>query len=52
MYCVNCGFKLEDSYNYCPECGEENKIRASNSPSVYLISGRTDGKVKKKQIKK
>ncbi|MBR6289652.1 MAG: zinc-ribbon domain-containing protein [Acholeplasmatales bacterium] len=21
MYCVNCGFKLDDSYNYCPECG-------------------------------
>ena len=23
MYCVNCGFKLEDSYKYCPECGTQ-----------------------------
>ena len=27
MYCQNCGFKLKDSYNYCPECG--NKINKS-----------------------
>ena len=23
MYCVNCGFKLEDSYKFCPECGTQ-----------------------------
>jgi hypothetical protein len=29
---------------YCPECMCEYRIRASNSPKVTLIFGRTDGK--------
>ncbi len=29
---------------YCPECHCEYKARASMSPTVTLISGRTDGK--------
>jgi len=28
---------------YCPECHKEFKCRASNSPTVSLISKRTDG---------
>ena len=32
---------------YCPECGKEYYVRASNTPSVTLISKRTDGKGKK-----
>lgn len=29
---------------YCPECHQEYKIRASNSPTITMISPRTDGK--------
>lgn len=29
---------------YCPECRREYKTRASNTPTVRLISPRTDGK--------
>jgi Zn finger protein HypA/HybF involved in hydrogenase expression len=28
---------------YCPECDKEYKCRASNSPTVSLVSNRTDG---------
>ncbi|MGG2065436.1 hypothetical protein [Bacillus sp. S14(2024)] len=48
-----CEFRVEvptqDGHNeseeyYCPECYKEYKVRASNSPRVTLISGRTDGR--------
>ncbi len=29
---------------YCPECSTEYKTRASNSPTVTLVSPRTDGR--------
>lgn len=29
---------------YCPECGKEYKCRASNSPTVTIISKRTDNR--------
>jgi len=34
----------ESEEYYCPECDREYKIRASSSPTVRLISPRTDGK--------
>jgi len=35
----------EESEEYfCPECHKEFRIRASNSPKVIKISGRTDGR--------
>ena len=34
----------ESKEYYCPECNREYKIRASNSPTVRLISPGTDGK--------
>ena len=53
--CNNCGavFEVivpglkghEESEEYfCPECLCMYNVRASNSPEVRLISGRTDGK--------
>ena len=41
--------QLQDGHNeseeyYCPECQKEYKIRAYNTPTVTLISKRTDGK--------
>ncbi|SHL55613.1 hypothetical protein [Fibrobacter sp. UWH4] len=57
--CDNCGavFRVtvpgqkgheESEEYYCPECGKEYHVRASNSPSVILIAGRTDGKTNKR----
>lgn len=53
--CDDCGAKFrvvvpgqkgheESEEYYCPECGKEYRVRASNTPSVTLISKRTDGK--------
>lgn len=51
-YC-GCVFRmqsqLQDGHNeseeyYCPECRKEYRIRACITPTVTLISGRTDGK--------
>jgi Zn finger protein HypA/HybF involved in hydrogenase expression len=53
--CDNCGavFNVsvpgqegchESEEYYCPECHTEYKVRASNSPTVRLITPRTDGK--------
>ena len=56
--CEKCGAKFEvivpgmkgyeESEEYfCPECLRMYKTRASNSPTVNLISKRTDGKTDK-----
>lgn len=38
----------EESEEYlCPECGDVNWTRASNTPSTTLISPRTDGRTTK-----
>lgn len=51
-YC-GCVFRmqsqLQDGHNeseeyYCPECGKEYRIRACITPTVTLISERTDGR--------
>lgn len=26
MFCSNCGTKLEDSVDFCPNCGKKNMI--------------------------
>lgn len=41
--------QLQDGHNEieeycCPECGKEYKIRACNTPTITLISKRTDGR--------
>ena len=35
---------MESEEYYCPECHSEYRTRASNTPHVTLISGRTDGR--------
>lgn len=53
--CPFCGCRyrvqtqLQDGHNereeyYCPECGKEEGIRTCLSPTVTLISGRTDNR--------
>ena len=32
--CLNCGYELDKSYNYCPECGQEN---TDNEVSIKLL---------------
>ena len=40
------GHEESEEY-YCPECSTEYRCRASNSPSVTLVSPRTDGRTTK-----
>lgn len=58
MYCSNCGCKLEEGINFCPNCGKaikvsdinncENQYIESNTDSVELSSGPSETKVKHK----
>jgi len=35
---------MESEEYYCPECHTEYRTRASNTPNVTVIKGRTDGR--------
>ena len=35
---------MESEEYYCPECRTEYRTRASNTPSVTVVNGRTDGR--------
>lgn len=39
MYCSNCGCKLEDNTNFCPNCGKAAKVSdINNSDSQYIVN--------------
>lgn len=58
LYCSNCGCKLEEGINFCPNCGKaikvsdinncENQYIESNTDVVELSSGPSKMKVKHK----
>lgn len=42
---------MEREEYYCPECGAEYRVWASNSPTVTFLTPRTDGKESKHKSK-
>jgi hypothetical protein len=49
MYCTNCGIKIAERSNFCPECGTALIVQPETQPQLPAIDSESEQQVSGKQ---